>query len=300
MDPDSLLASLLKIPQSEPTKDPIEWKGRQNVMGRIASIDKSYFQAFNTILKELLYDPPIITDEWIRTQEKIWPQCSQFCKNEDLGELWLKPCVDLKFNNLRILTVARTHESALGKAGLRYSYERLEFGGDNLLSELVTQWLVEAFAEFREGPLSQARSVLLGNNFLARKMVRRLLAYNEVHQSHQLKVSSLVLGHLRVLEQPDVDRIIKILSQRNPNNDFQECFEEIRKKKIQAVQHKQRKRLPQSTAVGDKNDTGEDVLFNHYRFKPISDLYEALVYAFHIDCAFDSRVSSQPHGRYSQ
>ncbi|KFG38789.1 ribonuclease type III Dicer [Toxoplasma gondii GAB2-2007-GAL-DOM2] len=70
-----------------------------------------------------------------------------------------------------LLTAARNRDVIL--PGLPETYERLEFLGDALIGLLVTEWLFSRFPNFREGPLSEAKNVLLSNMFFARKLLRR-------------------------------------------------------------------------------------------------------------------------------
>ncbi|KEP60962.1 UNVERIFIED_CONTAM: ribonuclease III [Hammondia hammondi] len=89
---------------------------------------------------------------------------SSFCGRRERGFRLMKG----------LLTAARNRDVIL--PGLPETYERLEFLGDALIGLLVTEWLFSRFPNFREGPLSEAKNVLLSNLFFARKLLRRGLA----------------------------------------------------------------------------------------------------------------------------
>ncbi len=76
--------------------------------------------------------------------------------------------IELRFNNLGLLTRALTHRSYLNehKEAVEDN-ERLEFLGDAVLDFLVGAWLYHRFPEMAEGQLTRLRAALVGNQQLA-------------------------------------------------------------------------------------------------------------------------------------
>lgn len=68
--------------------------------------------SFNHALNDVLKDPPIIDKKWINQQAKTWPAASSFLENRSVAQIWTST-TNYSFKNLNIITVARTHRSAV-------------------------------------------------------------------------------------------------------------------------------------------------------------------------------------------
>jgi ribonuclease-3 len=76
--------------------------------------------------------------------------------------------IELKFNNLGLLTRALTHRSYFNEhKDAVEDNERLEFLGDAVLDFMVAAWLYHRFPEMAEGQLTRLRAALVGNEELA-------------------------------------------------------------------------------------------------------------------------------------
>ncbi len=76
--------------------------------------------------------------------------------------------LELKFNDMLLLTRSMTHRSYLNEhPEALEDNERLEFLGDAILDFLVGEWLYNRFPEMEEGELTQMRSALVQTNQLA-------------------------------------------------------------------------------------------------------------------------------------
>lgn len=73
-----------------------------------------------------------------------------------------------KFNNQKLFELAFIHRSYLNETKDKIeSNERLEFLGDSILSFVVSQYLYKTFPEFKEGTLTNLRSLLVNTKSLA-------------------------------------------------------------------------------------------------------------------------------------
>lgn len=80
-----------------------------------------------------------------------------------------------KFNNNKLLEQAFTHRSYLNEVkglpadrqGKLESNERLEFLGDSILSFVVSKYLYDKYPQFKEGVLTNLRSLLVNTKSLA-------------------------------------------------------------------------------------------------------------------------------------
>ena len=57
-------------------------------------------------------------------------------------------------NDEHIYYVAFTHGSYSARHGLDYTYERLEFLGDSVLSLIISEYLYKKYPEYEEGKLT--------------------------------------------------------------------------------------------------------------------------------------------------
>lgn len=157
------------------------------------------------------------------------------------------------------------------------SYERLEFLGDSILALAITGWLYRQFPEFKEGHLSQSKSILQGNSFLARKFIRRLIDYNERNRVG-IKISQVLIN-----ESPHrtaVDQLIPLFKLHESKNDFEECFKETVKAKEKGLKR-----------TGKHCETlSDECTLNLQKYKNVADLYESFIAALYIDNGFDIQV----------
>ncbi len=81
----------------------------------------------------------------------------------------LEEKIGYTFNNKELALYAITHKSFVAEydRGLK-DYEVLEFLGDAVLSLIVSEILIKKFPEAKEGELSQIRSAIISEAFLAR------------------------------------------------------------------------------------------------------------------------------------
>ena len=86
----------------------------------------------------------------------------------------LQEIVGYHFQNPSLLKTALTHRSLINEIPTSdlEDNERLEFLGDAVLGMLTAEWLMEEFADCREGDLTRLRSVLVKETHLA-KLARR-------------------------------------------------------------------------------------------------------------------------------
>lgn len=80
---------------------------------------------------------------------------------------------DIIPNNLELYDLAFTHSSYGDQMDIGYSYERLEFLGDSVLSLIVSEYLFKKFPEYDEGRLSKLRA-----NYVCQTAL--------IHYSHEL------------------------------------------------------------------------------------------------------------------
>lgn len=80
----------------------------------------------------------------------------------------LQKAIDIKFNSQELLTQAVTHKSYLNEQSNPdlQSYERLEFLGDSILGEIITELLFMQFPTVLEGELTKMRSSLVSGESL--------------------------------------------------------------------------------------------------------------------------------------
>jgi hypothetical protein len=76
---------------------------------------------------------------------------------------------------------------------LTHSYEQLEYLGDGVLSLLIADYLYKEFSLYDEGLLSQCKSLLQSNIFLAIRFLRKLVTYDEAGNTSILSASSILL-----------------------------------------------------------------------------------------------------------
>ena len=74
------------------------------------------------------------------------------------------------FNNKELLKHALTHKTYAFEAKIPVEYnERLELLGDSILNFVVAEQLLKSNKYFSEGELTRRRSILVNNDFLAKK-----------------------------------------------------------------------------------------------------------------------------------
>ncbi|MEA2626359.1 MAG: ribonuclease [Candidatus Binatota bacterium] len=83
------------------------------------------------------------------------------------GAVPIEQAIGYSFTRQALLATALTHRSAAGRVGA--NNEKLEFLGDAVLSLVVSELLMEQFAEADEGELSKLRASLVNSAVLARK-----------------------------------------------------------------------------------------------------------------------------------
>jgi len=87
---------------------------------------------------------------------------------DDFGLIESK--LNYKFSNKDLLKNALTHKTYAFEALVPIEYnERLEFLGDSLLNFVIAEQLYKSNKYFSEGELTRRRSILVNNNFLAKK-----------------------------------------------------------------------------------------------------------------------------------
>lgn len=84
--------------------------------------------------------------------------------NSDFTALQKK--LSYQFSTPELLLSALTHKSALSKKRT-IDYERLEFLGDAVLDLVISDMLIRAHPEYREGELSKSRAALVNTESLA-------------------------------------------------------------------------------------------------------------------------------------
>ena len=82
----------------------------------------------------------------------------------------LQSLLKVEFTNTGILVQALTHRSYLNEQPNKDlpSYERLEFLGDSLLSEIISKELYKKYPNYLEGALTKIRSSLVSGDSLAK------------------------------------------------------------------------------------------------------------------------------------
>ncbi len=98
-------------------------------------------------------------------------------------------------NDERIYYVAFTHGSYSARHGLDYTYERLEFLGDSVLSLIISEYLYKKYPEYEEGKLTKLRANYVCQNAL-------------IYYSHELGLND----YLRISEEEDCLTKNEILS----------------------------------------------------------------------------------------
>lgn len=80
---------------------------------------------------------------------------------------------DIETDNEHLYEIAFTHGSYGTKHNLDYTYERLEFLGDSVLSLIVSEYLFKKYPQYEEGKLTKLRANYVCQNAL-------------IHYSHEL------------------------------------------------------------------------------------------------------------------
>jgi len=89
-------------------------------------------------------------------------------KNPNLKEFEKK--INYKFKNQELLKNALTHKTFAFEAHTPLEYnERLELLGDSILNFIIVEELYRSNKYFSEGELTRRRSLLVNNNFLAKR-----------------------------------------------------------------------------------------------------------------------------------
>lgn len=107
---DSLLGAAPRIPCPLPPKDFFNWTRAEAHQQLLQDLDVT---TFSKVL-ETLKSAPNIDKIWVREQARMWPACNSFLHNDLVGKIWLST-TNFSFKNLNILTVARTHASAVSQ-----------------------------------------------------------------------------------------------------------------------------------------------------------------------------------------
>ena len=84
-------------------------------------------------------------------------------KNKNTANL--QQSIGYFFNNEKLLEKAITHKSY--NSGVLYNYEQLEFLGDAILDEIISELLIKKYPDSNEGFLTQKRSALVRKSFLS-------------------------------------------------------------------------------------------------------------------------------------
>lgn len=84
----------------------------------------------------------------------------------ELHELEQK--LGVRFKNRELLRQSITHKSYTRDNPLSKHYERLEFFGDAILKFVVTEFLFSSYPQWKEGQLTETRSVLVDSSILQR------------------------------------------------------------------------------------------------------------------------------------
>jgi len=81
----------------------------------------------------------------------------------------IEKCIGLRFWNKELLRQAVTHYSCFGryKNGQNSHYERLEFLGDSVLGSYISQVIFKTHPDYSEEELTNLKSELTSNDFLA-------------------------------------------------------------------------------------------------------------------------------------
>lgn len=98
-------------------------------------------------------------------------------------------------DNEEIYYTAFTHGSYSTRYGLDYTYERLEFLGDSVLSVIVSEYLYKKYPQFEEGKLTKLRANYVCQNAL-------------IYYSHELGLTD----YLRICEDESILTRSEILS----------------------------------------------------------------------------------------
>jgi ribonuclease III len=78
----------------------------------------------------------------------------------------LSASLGISFGRMGLLNEALTHSSYAVETGDK-DYERLEFFGDAVLKFVISEYLLERFADYDEGKLTEIRAVLVSDKILA-------------------------------------------------------------------------------------------------------------------------------------
>lgn len=79
----------------------------------------------------------------------------------------LQKDIGYQFKNISLLEEALTHRSTLNLPGVDKSYERLEYLGDAVLENLISNYLFKTYPDKNEGFLTSARSIVVRTQSLA-------------------------------------------------------------------------------------------------------------------------------------
>jgi len=79
----------------------------------------------------------------------------------------LQKNIGYQFKDISLLEEALTHRSTLNLTGVNKSYERLEYLGDAVLENLISNYLFKTYPDKNEGFLTSARSIVVRTQSLA-------------------------------------------------------------------------------------------------------------------------------------
>ncbi|XP_053993209.1 uncharacterized protein LOC128884142 isoform X2 [Hylaeus volcanicus] len=136
----------------------------------------------------------IIDDSFIKEFSFNFPTHAPPVTNKQLTHLWNQQYAQEPLNKFSgIVTIARTHRSIASHMDLTHSYEQLEYLGDGVLSLLITDYLYKEFPLYDEGMLSNCKSLLQSNIFLAIRFLRKLVTHNEQVNISVIPASGILL-----------------------------------------------------------------------------------------------------------
>ena len=120
-----------------------------------------------------------------------------------------------RFVNANLVFAATTHSAFNVAKGSNCNYQRLEFIGDAAIGVVVSQYLFQSFLQFDHGRLSHSRAALVSNQYLSRKLVRRMKRCN-------VRIQDCIT----VIEKEERREIVEYVNQfKWEEDDFERCLD---------------------------------------------------------------------------
>ncbi|KAJ3287150.1 Dicer-like protein 1 [Borealophlyctis nickersoniae] len=235
-----------------------------------------------TAVRALLGD--VYEVDWSKKYFEVWKTGKREVPDNEVGVITksrnmeasvakIEARIGYSFKNPDLLVEALTHPSSLGPVGLGACYQRLEFLGDAVLNYLTMRHLYSLYPALDPGGLTDLRSELVNNQFLACISCAQALPKHMEHMSGGLAKALEMFGsRLEACMQETTDVPDQNREASNDNAGGSPAAAD-----------------GQATPPSDRDMDASPLFWNDLPLAPkaAGDLYEALLGAVVVDSEFD-------------